>query len=49
MTNKTKRYTITLEAKPGFTIAALRKFLKLALRSAGLKCVRIEADKADVK
>ncbi|MDC0273370.1 hypothetical protein OAL44_01100 [Planctomycetaceae bacterium] len=41
-----ERYTITLECPehplPG--IQRLRAFLKLALRSAGLRCVKIEPE-----
>lgn len=41
-TQTRSRFIITLEARPGSETAGLKKFLKLALRVAGLRCVRIE-------
>lgn len=42
-TSKT-RFVVTLEAGPGDVpeIVGLRKFLKMVLRIAGLKCVKID-------
>lgn len=36
-----ERFTITLESRDGLGIAGLKRFLKMALRVYGLRCISV--------